>query len=172
MLKDTVTFNIDENSTFGDKKIIKRITPMDNGQKSYEFFKYIGRREKGNYVYYKLEGEPSDAVATYTRIEPLGYRNSFIEYEYGKDASDIQTVIEKNLKSYDPYAETLARFDDGRDTGIIDYDAIPINNMTSLDDVAESLGFNLKSSPSSNDITSIEPNNEFRDAENKPTCGI
>ena len=171
-LKDTVTFNIDENSTFGDKKIIRRITPMDNGQKSYEFFKYIGRREKGNYVYYKLEGEPSDAVATYTRIEPLGYRNSFIEYEYGKDASDIQTVIEKNLKSYDPYAETLARFDDGRDTGIIDYDAIPINNMTSLDDVAKSLGFTLKSSPSSNDITSIEPNNEFRDAENKPTCGI
>lgn len=171
-LKDTVTFNIDENSTFGDKKIIKRITPMDNGQKSYEFFKYIGRREKGNYVYYKLEGEPSDAVATYTRIEPLGYRNSFIEYEYGKDASDIQTVIEKNLKSYDPYAETLARFDDGRDTGISDYDAIPTNNMTSLDDVAESLGFTLKNSPSSNDITSIEPNNEFRDAENKPTCGI
>ena len=171
-LKNTVTFNIDETSTFGDKKVIKKIVPMDDGEKVYEFFRYIGKREKGKYIYYRLEDETPGTVASYTRIEPLGYKNSFIEYEYGKDARDINTVIEKNLKDYDPYGETLATFDDGASDGDIDYDAIPTYNETSLDDVAESLGFTVGANMKDNDITSIEPNNEFRDAEDKPTCGI
>ena len=84
-VKDEVTFVIDDNATFGDKKVIKKRIDTPDGP-AYDFFKYIGRRIRGSYVYYKLSsvGTEQTNVATYERIEPLGFRNSFIEYEYGR----------------------------------------------------------------------------------------
>lgn len=105
-------------------------------------------------------------TAIYSRIEPLGYRNSFIEYEYGKDASEINTVIEKNQKDYDPYGDVLARFDTGDDN--IDYDSAPSFEIP-LEGIAEFLGL-TPASTDSKDITSISPNTDFTDEEDKKPC--
>lgn len=168
-IKDVVTFTIDESSTFGDKKVVRKQLMGDDGQPFYDFFKFIGKRYKGKYVYYRLDesvASTQENTAIYSRIEPLGYRNSFIEYEYGKDASEINTVIEKNQKDYDPYGDALARFDTGDDN--IDYDSAPSFEIP-FEGIAESLGL-TPASTDNKDITSIPPNTDFTDEEDKKPC--
>lgn len=181
-VKDKVTFVIDDNATFGDKKIIKKRIDTPDGP-AYDFFKYIGRRVKGKYVYYKLSsvGTEQTNVATYERIEPLGFRNSFIEYEYGKDVEEMETVIDKNRKDYDPYADTLARFDD--ETTKIDYDSMPEHEempqeywdsipQVDSDAFQQVYGAPLDTSaPKADDVTAIQPNTEYKDENGDSICG-
>lgn len=178
-IKDEVTFVIDDNATFGDKKVIKKRLDSPDGP-VYNFFKYIGKRIRGGWAYYKLEslGTEQGNVATYKRIEPLGYRNSFIEYEYGKDVEEMQTVIEKNRMDYDPYADTLSSFDNG-DTEI-DYDSIPDvpdgywDSIPQVDETAFQQVYGAPfdtSAPKANDVTSIQPNTEYRDENGEEICG-
>lgn len=181
-VKDEVTFVIDDNATFGDKKVIKKRIDTPDGP-AYDFFKYIGRRIRGSYVYYKLSsvGTEQTNVATYERIEPLGFRNSFIEYEYGKDVEEMETVIDKNRKDYDPYADTLSRFDLG-DTEI-DYDSMPdYQNMpqgywdsipqVDTDAFQQVYGTPLDTSaPKTDDVTALQPNTEYRDENGDNICG-
>lgn len=178
-IKDEVTFVIDNNATFGDKKVIKKRLDSPDGP-VYDFFKYIGKRIRGGWAYYKLEslGTEQGNVATYKRIEPLGYRNSFIEYEYGKDVEEMQTVIEKNRMDYDPYADTLSSFDNG-DTEI-DYDSIPgvpdgyWDSIPQVDETAFQQVYGAPfdtSAPKANDVTSIQPNTEYRDENGEEICG-
>lgn len=172
-IKDVVTFVIDGDATFGDKKVIKKRIDTPDGP-VYDFFKYIGKRIRGGYVYYKLLslGTEQANVATYERIEPLGFRNSFIEYEYGKDAEEMETVIDKNRKDYDPYADTLSRFDDGNVE--VDYDSVPDYQdipQVDVDAFQQVYGTPLDTSaPRVDDIMSIEPNTEYRDAEGNTIC--
>lgn len=172
-IKDVVTFVIDGDATFGDKKVIKKRIDTPDGP-VYDFFKYIGKRIRGEYVYYKLLslGTEQANVATYERIEPLGFRNSFIEYEYGKDAEEMETVIDKNRKDYDPYADTLSRFDDRNVE--VDYDSMPDYQdipQVDVDAFQQVYGTPLDTSaPRVDDIMSIEPNTEYRDAEGNTIC--
>ena len=182
-IKDEVTFVIDDNATFGDKKVIKKRTETPDGS-VYDFFKYIGKRIRGGWVYYKLDslGTEQGNVAVYKRIEPLGYRNSFIEYEYGKDVEEMQTVIEKNRMDYDPYADTLANSDNG-DAGV-DYDSAPDYHEGMSEDYWDSIPqvdadafqqvYNTSldtSAPKADDVTSIQPNTEYRDENGNEICG-
>lgn len=181
-VKDEVTFVIDDNATFGDKKVIKKRIDTPDGP-AYDFFKYIGRRIRGNYVYYKLSsvGTEQTNVATYERIEPLGFRNSFIEYEYGKDVEEMETVIDKNRKDYDPYADTLSRFDLG-DADIdydsmLDYQDMPQEYWDSIPQVdtdafQQVYGTPLDTSaPKVDDVTAIQPNTEYKDENGDSICG-
>jgi hypothetical protein len=181
-VKDEVTFVIDDNATFGDKKVIKKRIDTPDGP-AYDFFKYIGKRIRGNYVYYKLTslGTEQTNVATYERIEPLGFRNSFIEYEYGKDVEEMETVIDKNRKDYDPYADTLSRFDLG--DAQIDYDSAPDyqdmpqeywDSIPEVDTNAfqQVYGTPLDTSaPKADDVTAIQPNTEYKDENGDSICG-
>lgn len=181
-VKDEVTFVIDDNATFGDKKVIKKRIDTPDGP-AYDFFKYIGRRIRGSYVYYKLSsvGTEQTNVATYERIEPLGFRNSFIEYEYGKDVEEMETVIDKNRKDYDPYADTLSRFDLG--DAEVDYDSMPdYQNMpqeywdsipqVDTDAFQQVYGTPLDTSaPKADDVTAIQPNTEYKDENGDNICG-
>lgn len=173
-IKDVVTFVIDGDATFGDKKVIKKRIDTPDGP-VYDFFKYIGKRIRGGYVYYKLLslGTEQANVATYERIEPLGFRNSFIEYEYGKDAEEMETVIDKNRKDYDPYADTLSRFDDGNVE--VDYDSMPDYQdipQVDVDAFQQVYGTPLDTSaPKTDDITSIQPNTEYKDENGDSICG-
>ena len=181
-VKDEVTFVIDDNATFGDKKVIKKRIDTPDGP-VYDFFKYIGRKIRGSYVYYKLSsvGTEQTNVATYERIEPLGFRNSFIEYEYGKDVEEMETVIDKNRKDYDPYADTLSRFDLG--DAEIDYDSMPdYQNMpqgywdsipqVDTDAFQQVYGTPLDTSaPKADDVTALQPNTEYRDENGDSICG-
>ena len=181
-VKDEVAFVIDNNATFGDKKVIKKRIDTPDGP-AYDFFRYIGKRIRGNYVYYKLTslGTEQTNVATYERIEPLGFRNSFIEYEYGKDVEEMETVIEKNRKDYDPYADTLSRFDLG--DAEVDYDSMPDyqdmpqeywDSIPEVDtDVFQQVyGTPLDTSaPKADDVTAIQPNTEYKDENGDSICG-
>lgn len=181
-VKDEVTFVIDDNATFGDKKVIKKRIDTPDGP-AYDFFKYIGKRIRGGYVYYKLAslGTEQTNVATYERIEPLGFKNSFIEYEYGKDVEEMETVIDKNRKDYDPYADTLSRFDLG--DAEIDYDSMPDyqdmpqeywDSIPEVDTDAfqQVYGTPLDTSaPKADDVTAIQPNTEYKDENGDSICG-
>lgn len=181
-VKDKVTFVIDGNATFGDEKVIKKREDTPDGP-TYDFFKYIGKRIGGKYIYYKLSplNTKQVNVATYERIEPLGFRNSFIEYEYGKDVEEMETVINKDKKDYDPYAGTLSRFDFG--DVIPDYDAMPeyqeseeyVNSLlTDLSAMAFQQTYNVPldtSAPKADDVTAIQPNTEYKDENGDSICG-
>lgn len=180
-IKDEVTFVIDENANFSDKKIIRERTDTPDGP-VYDFFNFIARRIRGNYVYYKLTTDRVNKsnVAVYRRIEPLGFKNSFIEYEYGKEASEMTSVIEKNSKDYNPNPN-------------IDYDAIASFETPQMteEDLAysemyrESLSADAlrqayediygtpleESQGSENDITSIQPNMDYKDENGDNICG-
>lgn len=179
--KDEVTFVIDDNATFGDKKVIKKSIDTPDGP-AYDFFKYIGKRIRGKYIYYKLASSSTEQanVATYERIEPLGFRNSFIEYEYGKNVEEMETVIDKNRKDYDPYADTLSRFDNGDVE--FDYDTMPeyqrskeyIDSIPQIGAMAFQQTYNTPldtSAPKADDVTSIPPNAEYRDENGDSICG-
>lgn len=181
-VKDEVTFVIDDIATSGDKKVIKKRIDTPDGP-AYDFFKYIGKRIRGNYVYYKLDslGTEQTNIATYERIEPLGFRNSFIEYEYGKDVEEMETVIDKNRKDYDPYADTLSRFDledvevdydsmlDHQDMPQEYWDSIP---QVDTDAFQQVYGTPLDTSvPKADDITAIQPNIEYKDENGDSICG-
>lgn len=181
-VKDEVTFVIDDNTTFGDKKVIKKRIDTPDGP-AYDFFKYIGKRIRGKYIYYKLASLSTEQanVATYERIEPLGFRNSFIEYEYGKDVEEMETVIDKNRKDYDPYADTLSRFDLG--DARVDYDSMPDYQgmpqeywdsipQVDTDAFQQVYGTPLDTSaPKADDVTSIQPNTEYKDENGDSICG-
>lgn len=181
-VKDEVTFVIDDNATFGDKKVIKKRIDTPDGP-AYDFFKYIGKRIRGKYIYYKLASLSTEQtnVATYERIEPLGFRNSFIEYEYGKDVEEMETVIDKNRKDYDPYADTLSRFDLGNAevdyNSMPDYQDMPQEYWDSIPQVdtdafQQVYGTPLDTStPKADDVTSIQPNTEYKDENGDSICG-
>lgn len=172
-IKDEVVFEITDDSTYSDKRVIKEKIKTDDGVE-YDFIQYIGKRLKGRYIYYRLASANGN-VATYQRIEPLGFRNSFIEYEYGKSAEEVSTVIDKNKVDYNPYAEALANFATEPE---IDYDSMPDYDIPALSDeylasafqgvYGEMPDLNL---PAPDDMTSMEPNNEYTDAEGNPICG-
>lgn len=179
-VKDEVTFVIDGNATFGDEKVIKKREDNPGGP-SYKFFKYIGKRIRGKYIYYKLDSSNTvqPNVAVYKRIEPLGFRNSFIEYEYGKDVEEMETVINKNGKDYDPYADTLSSFDNG--DANVDYDSAPdyyqgipkesIDSNLHVGAMAFQQTYNTPLIPREDDITSIPPNTEYKDENGDSICG-
>lgn len=178
--KDEVTFVIDDNATFEDKKVIKKRIDTPDGP-AYDFFKYIGKKIRGKYIYYKLASSSTEQanVATYERIEPLGFRNSFIEYEYGKDVEEMETVIDKNRKDYDPYADTLSRFDLG--DAEVDYDSMPdyqrskeyIDSIPQIGAMAFQQTYNTPlGTPASSvdDVTAIPPNTEYKDENGDSIC--
>ena len=180
-IKDEVTFVIDENANFGDYKIVRKEINTPDGP-IYDFFDFIARRNKGNYVYYRLTTDRVNEgnVAVYRRIEPLGFKNSFLEYEYGKEASEMTSVIEKNSKDYNPNPN-------------IDYDAFASFETPQMteEDLAYSemyreafsedalrqaygdiYGAPLEvSQGSENDVTSIQPNVDYKDENGDNICG-
>lgn len=173
---DTVTFTIDKTSSSDDKKIVRR---QDQIQEDtiYEFFEFIGRRIRGNWVYYTLDSKQSTSnTAVYTRIEPLGFRNSFIEYEYGKKVEEMKSVIAKNDVNYDPYGDTKVHFNDGSYTLSEPAPALPEGYLESIPNLpaeAYKMKYNdslPEATPVDNDMLSLAPAKDWKDAENKPTC--
>ena len=184
-IKDEVTFVIDENSNFGDEKIVKKRVDTPYGPK-YEFFDFIARRNKGNYVYYKLTTDrvAGSNVAIYRRIEPLGFNNSFLEYEYGKEASEITSVIKKNNKknnkNYNPNPnanyEAFASFETPKLTEEdLSYPKM-YREEYSEDALEQAHGIIYgtpleKTQDSENDVTSIQPNVDYKDENGDNICG-
>lgn len=173
---DEVTFTINERSPYADKKVVRDKTEIE-GEIIYDFFKYIGRRVGNKYVYYKLvEDLTLDSnVAVYRRVAPLGFKSSFIEYEYGKNAEEITSVIKQNSLSYDPLADVVARPDTEPE---IDYDSAPTYDEASVaglmsDLFQQEFGAPMGDAGSTSDktdLSTITPNTEFQDANDQKMC--
>ena len=72
----------------------------------------------------------SELKAVYKRITPLGFKNSFIEYEYGKSVEEIESVLKANEANYDPYKSAAALYEDEdteESSGNNSYDESEIN---------------------------------------------
>ena len=180
-IKDEVTFVIDENANFGDEKIVKKRVDTPDGP-IYDFFDFIARRNKGNYVYYRLTTDRANEgnVAVYRRIEPLGFKNSFLEYEYGKEASEMTSVIKKNSKDYNPNPnvdyEAFASFETPQMTEEDLAYSEMYREAYSKDALEQAYG-NIYGTPlektqdSENDVTSIQPNVDYKDENGDNICG-
>ena len=91
----------------------------------------------------------------------------------------METVIDKNRKDYDPYADTLSRFDFG--DAKIDYDSMPDNmpqeywdsiQQVDTDAFQQVYGAPLDTSaPKADDVTAIQPNTEYKDENGDSICG-
>ena len=179
-IKNEVTFIIDKSSNFGDKKIIKKIINTPNGTE-YDFFDFIAKRIRGNYVYYKLTIDKSNKsnVAIYEKIKPLGVKNNFIEYEYGKEVSNMTSVITKKVnKNYNPKANSEI-FAASETPQMTEEDMAYYGNYgesLTKDSLKEAYIAVYKNSPETsqepqNDVTSYPSNVNFTDEKNKKTCG-
>lgn len=178
---DTVRFTIDSEANSGDRKVVRKREGKGE-EATYDFFNFIAKRLRGKMVYYRLTQSDNiqPNVAVYERIEPLGYKNSFIEYEYGKDVSEMKSVIAQNDKDYNP----TNRYDvSGFGDEHIDYDSVPdyppfdYDAIASMQELAEAAYGSVYGAPlevndgKTDDITSIAPNIEFKDANNEKVCG-
>lgn len=178
---DTVRFTIDSEANSGDRKVVRKREGKGE-EATYDFFNFIAKRLRGKMVYYRLTQSDNiqPNVAVYERIEPLGYKNSFIEYEYGKDVSEMKSVIAQNDKDYNPtnrydvsgFGDEHIDYDSAPDYPAFDYDAI-----ASMQELAEAAYGSVYGAPlevndgKADDITSIAPNTEFKDANNEKVCG-
>lgn len=180
-IKEEISITIDNSSTYGDKAAVRSEVRDADGNPVYDFFNFIARRVKGKYIYYRMTGLDGMETAIYTRIEPLGYKNSFLEYEYGKRVSEMETVIDKNKKNYDPLAEYASQF---FDQGLTDemLESMPdYSEMYSEEEMASFVASAAyekvfgESLPAptidSNSITDIAPNEAYRDANDDEICG-
>ena len=180
-MKDEVTFIMSSNSNFADNKAVK----SKSKEEGYTFFDYIARRDSGNFVYYRIsdliyneEGLITGAV--YIKINPLGFKNSFIEYEYDVLAEDMQSVIKedksKSIKlpdaedtlateEYVPTEEDTAYLESTKD----DYSTEALKQSYSYM-YGEPL--NTDNVSSEDDITSISPNTDFRDENDEEICSV
>lgn len=181
-VKDVVTFIIDGGANSGDKKIIREIINTPDNP-IYDFFKFIARKNESGYIYYKLNSDKisESNVAVYSRIEPLGIKNNFIEYEYGKEASEITSVIAKNGdKSINSNPninyEEFASYETPQET---DKDLIrseiykEVYSEDALKQAFEQIyGTTVEISRSpKNNVTSIKPNTDYKDENNDDVCG-
>lgn len=179
--KEEVSITIDDSSTYGDKAAVRSELRDSDGNPVYEFFNFIARRAGGKYIYYRMTGLDGMNTAIYTRIEPLGYKNSFLEYEYGKRASEMETVIDKNKKDYDPPSEFASQFSD---PGLTDemLESMPDYSEAYSEEAMASLAASVAfqkvygeslpaSTIDSNSITDITPNEAYRDANDEEICG-
>lgn len=177
--KDEVTFIIDENSNSGDKKAVKQKIDTPIGP-MYDFCSFIAYKVKGEYAYYRLSEwevlKPN--VAVYKRIQPLGLKNKFIEYEYGQEVEAMTSVIKEPTKKYNHRA-VFEDFTSFETPEITEEDSVYLEmskEAFNLDvaDRAYEYFYDTprdKSIESDNDLMSIEPNIDFKDANDDQICG-
>ena len=182
---DIVRITIDTESNSGDKKAVRRIQGVGE-EATYDFFNYIARSYKGGTIYYRLvqDDNAQSNTATYERIEPLGFKNSFIEYEYGKDASEIESVINRDSKDTNSLGEEALIASEPS----IDYESIPeyadfklpvdedyLEAVSSQEAFQEVYGTKPDITPVQSgklDLSSVEPNLDYRDTEDNGFCLI
>lgn len=78
------------------------------------FHNFVHFNIKGRDIYFKLAETPVGATATYIKVQPLGLKNQFIEYQYGVPAEAMESVIGQAEDNgfVDPYAESNIESDD------------------------------------------------------------
>lgn len=191
-------FNIDRtvkvnNIPAGLDNVVKNIVIVD-GEKLVDFMNFINIKynNKDNfYIYNSEEG-------SYVRIQKLGLKNNFLEYDSTKDADEMTSMVRdmftENIKRAETAAASVAEkydklyeqnvLNSNNDSNSGSYDGIIEVNGTKIDtNAAINQAVNLKygtqsNSSTSNDtqgsdktITNYKPVNDLKDADGKPLCG-
>lgn len=178
-IRDEVAITINKTSPNGDKSVVLSEETQEDTT-VYTFFKFITKKVNGKNIYYRLTDTQGWDTAIYTRIEPLGYKNSFLEYEWGKQAHEIESVIDRNKRDYDPKSEFLAQEESNQSKDDLreliphypDNYFIEIANQVPQVAFEEVYGDKPADTPKSdsNSITNIEPNDSYRDANDDEIC--
>lgn len=170
-IKDEVTFEFDKNSTLSDGAVIKTMVNTPDGME-YSFFDFIGRKEGNNWYYYRLFSR-GVATAIYRRIEPLGYANNFLEYEYGKDVGEVKSVIAQDKLNFssDPKTDATETTED------IDTSSNTVTRSTSIEAEAADAamkavyGQGIETTTKQDNAFNLTPNVDFKDANGEEVCG-
>lgn len=112
---DTNEFSIEltYNSSYEDKQFAH---PFNEGD-PIVYHNYVHFNIKGRDVYFQY----NEKTNTYQKIKPLGLKNQYVEYDYGKSAETMVSVIPEAESNEWSFNEI---YDDGND---IDYSAQPDN---------------------------------------------
>lgn len=171
-LKSTVEFTIGPDSNPSDRKVVKNFVRIGS-LTAYDFRNFIAKMHDGKIVYYRLE-ESSNDTAVYKRIFPLGVKNNFIEYEYGKDVEEIESIFSKDTEKY---SDITSEDDSTSLEDPSEGDSMESSNLRAEDQDLINKAFNevygtpLEGYTMEDDILSIQPNTEYRDANGDVICG-
>lgn len=92
---------VDFNSSMDDKKIAK---PFDD-KSAPEYLPYVHINYKGADLYFERVNGAKDLIASYQRVQPLGVKNQYVEYD-SNASEDMESVVPKpqaykaNLNDY------------------------------------------------------------------------
>jgi hypothetical protein len=99
------TFEYNNYSKEEDLSYVKSKKRVGNSY-IYKYHNFIAFKDGKNYVYYKLVDEEG-SKAYYVKINPLGSKNNFLEYEYNKDAEEIASMIKAPISNIeDPFDDS------------------------------------------------------------------
>lgn len=166
----------------------------DEGSKFIEYMKFINIKYNNRDNFYIYD----DNTNEYVKIQRLGLKNNFLEYDSTKSAIDMTSMVHdmftENIKRAETAAASVAEkydklyeqnvLNSNNDSNSGSYDGIIKVNGTKIDtNAAINQAVNLKygtqsNSSTSNDtqgsdktITNYKPVNDFKDADGKPLCG-
>lgn len=92
---------VDFNSSMDDKKIAK---PFDD-KSTPEYLPYVHINYKGADLYFERVNASNSLIASYQRVQPLGVKNQYVEYD-SNASEDMESVVPKpqaykaNLNDY------------------------------------------------------------------------
>jgi hypothetical protein len=183
VIADEIEAFIDPKEPGSKRGLIKDIVKV-NGIEIVIPVEYFATKVKGKKLYYKLSSSSPTGAIKYQRIMPLGYTNSFIEYEFGVGADAMQSSIYLNDKNYkskkDKERDQAVEKYASQDAEAIDYDAA--NERASYQDdayfaslagLSVTTGKKATSESNSNEnatLNDVEPKEDYKDAEQKPSC--
>ena len=109
-LNKSVTITIDKDSTADDKKFVSKNTTQEIAWRPLITVNYKGGEELYVNDDYLDDSDKGRTTATYTRIDRLGMKNNFLEYEFDTPHNNVTSVIDNSeIQSSDPAA--LARLE-------------------------------------------------------------
>ena len=171
-----VTLEVSERSSSAGMQIVKSKASIAPGVYNYNFMNYICTKINNEYVYYTAIDSSTNTV-TYRRIKPLGLRNSFLEYEYGVNAADMESVINTAKDTKESKTEDSTASFDNSSINDVEADRRAAEFDIMQDAIASVFEGNygtsfdgINSSDKRIDITSMNPDTEFRDADDDTLC--
>lgn len=171
-LRSTVEFTISPDSNTSDRKVVKNSVKLGN-YIAYDFYSFIAKMHDGKIAYYELESA-SNETAIYRRIFPLGVKNNFIEYEYGRNVKEIESIFSRDTERYSDTTseDDSSSIEDLSGGGSIESSKLRVEDQDLINRAfSEVYGTSLEDYIREDDILSVQPNTEYRDANGDIICG-
>lgn len=173
---DEVTIDVTlDDLKFDKDELIKAASEIDVAP-----YVFVKKKVDDKYVYYKLENIEDAAkgvTLTYVKIEPLGLKNNYIEYEWGKDADEITSQIKPEVSKdnkEDSTSSSSASSSDNNNNNTNTATVSQVEREVAAAAYKAIYGESPQmdtSGKEDNDVTSLTPNYDHRDGNNDEICG-